>query len=110
MTPSRDSRAFWGFEDLALFLFAILPAWMVGLLLIRFGRTLAPSAFSNNAVRALVFQSAIYALLVGALYLVIASRYRRPFWPAMGWVAPERGKWWCIFGGPALAIVLSMLG
>jgi len=110
MTPSRDSRAFWGFEDLALFLGAILPAWMLGLLLIRFGRTLAPSAFSNNAVRALAFQSAIYALLVGALYLVIASRYRRPFWQSMGWVAPERGKWWCIFGGPALAIGLSVLG
>jgi len=101
MTPSRDTRAFWGFEDLALFL---------GVLLIRFGRTLAPAAFSNNAVRALVFQSAIYALLVGALYMVIAFRYRRPFWQSIGWIAPERGKWWCIFGGPALAIGLSVLG
>ena len=110
MTPSRDSRAFWGFEDLALFLGAVLPAWLVGMLLIRFGRTLAPGAFSNNAVRALAFQSAIYALLVGALYLVIASRYRRPFWQSMGWVAPERGKWWCVFGGPGLAIGLSVLG
>ena len=64
MTPSRDSRAFWGFEDLALFLGAILPAWLAGLLLVRFLRTLAPDAFSNNAVRALAFQSAIYALLV----------------------------------------------
>jgi membrane protease YdiL (CAAX protease family) len=106
----RDSRAFWGFEDLALFLGAVLPAWMVGMLLIRFGRALAPGAFSNDAVRALAFQSAIYALLIGALYMVIAFRYRRPLWQSMGWVAPERGKWWCIFGGPALAIGLSILG
>src|SRR5678809_989705 len=110
MTPSREHRAFWGFEDLALFLGAILPAWLVGVLLIRFGRALAPGAFSNNAVRALVFQSAIYALLVGALYMVITFRYRRPFWQSMGWVAPEQGKWWCILGGPALAIGLSILG
>ena len=110
MTISRDSRAFWGFEDLALFLAAILPAWLVGLLLVRFGRALAPGAFSNNAVRALAFQSAIYALLVGALYMVTAFRYRQPFWRSIGWVAPEQGKWWCIFGGPALAIGLSILG
>ena len=109
MTPSRKSPAFWGFDDLALFLAAILPAWLIGVLLIRLGRAVAPGAFSNNAVRALVFQSAIYALLVGALYLVIQSRYRRPFWQSMGWVAPERGAWWCVFGGPALAIVLSIL-
>jgi len=110
MTPSRDSRAFWGFEDLALFLCAILPAYLAGLLLVRFARTLAPVAFSNNAVRALAFQSAIYALLVGALYMVITFRYARPFWQSMGWVVPERGKWWCIVGGPALAIGLSILG
>jgi len=110
MTPSRDSRAFWGFEDLALFLAAVLPSWLVGTLLIRFGRSLAPAAFSNDAVRALVFQSAIYALLIGALYMVITFRYRRPLWQSMGWVAPKRGKWWCIFGGPALAIGLSALG
>src|SRR5579864_7646311 len=109
MTPSRDSGAFWSFEDLALFLGAILPAWLVGALLVRFGRTLAPGAFSNNAVRALAFQSAIYALLVGALYMVITFRYRRPFLQSMGWVVPERGKWWCIVGGPALAIGLSVL-
>jgi len=110
MNPSRDSRAFWNFEDLALFLGAILPAWLLGTMVVRFGRSLAPGAFSNNAVRALAFQSAIYALLVGALYMVITFLYRRPFWQSMGWVAPERGKWWCIFGGPAVAIGLSVLG
>jgi membrane protease YdiL (CAAX protease family) len=110
MTPSRDSGAFWGFEDLALFLGAILPAWLVGALLVRFGRSLAPGAFSNEAVRALSFQSAIYALLIGALYMVITFRYRRPLWQSLGWVAPERGAWWCVFGGPALAIGLSALG
>src|SRR6476646_5704173 len=110
MNPSRDSRAFWSFEDLALFLGAILPAWLLGTMVVRFGRSLAPGAFSNNAVRALAFQSAIYALLIGALYMVITFRYRRPLWQSMGWVVPERGKWWCIFGGPALAIGLSMLG
>jgi membrane protease YdiL (CAAX protease family) len=119
MTPSREtqqenitaaSRAFWSFEDLVLFLGAILPAWLIGTLLVRFARNLAPGAFSNTAVRALTFQSLIYALLVGALYMVITFRYRRPLWQSMGWVVPERGAWWCVFGGPALAIGLSVLG
>jgi len=110
MTPSRDSGAFWSFEDLALFLVAVFPAWLLGALLVRLGRMLAPAAFSNDAIRALIFQSAIYALLIGALYLGITFRYKRPLWQSMGWVVPERGKWWCIFGGPALAISLSVLG
>ena len=110
MTPSRETRAFWSFEDLALFLSAILPAWLAGMLLVQFGQALAPAAFSNNAVRALVFQGVIYALLIGALYMLIAFRYRRPLWQSMGWVTPERGAWWCVFGGPALAIALSALG
>jgi uncharacterized protein len=110
MTPSQENRAFWSFEDLALFLDAVFPAWLVGMLLVQFGKSLAPGPFANGAVRALVFQSAIYALLVGALYMVITFRYRRPFWQSMGWVAPERGAWWCVFGGPALAIGLSVLG
>ena len=107
---ARDTRAFWGFEDLALFLGALLPAWLVGTLLVRFGQALAPAAFSNNAIRQLAFQTAIYALLVGALYMVIAFRYRKPFWQSIGWVVPQRGKWWSILGGPALAIGLSILG
>jgi hypothetical protein len=120
MTPLREkyegemtkeeSQAFWSFEDLALFLGAILPAWLVGSLLVRFGQTLAPAAFSSAAVRTLAFQTTIYALLIGALYMVITFRYRRPLWQSMGWVVPERGAWWCVFGGPALAIVLSALG
>jgi hypothetical protein len=77
MTPLREkyegemtkeeSQAFWSFEDLALFLGAILPAWLVGSLLVRFGQTLAPAAFSSAAVRTLAFQTTIYALLIGAL-------------------------------------------
>jgi CAAX protease family protein len=110
MTPSRDSGAFWSFEDLALFLGAVLPAWLVGVLLVRFGQSLAPVAFANTAVRTLAFQSAIYALLIGALYMVITFRYGRPLWHSLGWVALERGAWWCVFGGPALAIGLSALG
>ena len=110
MTPSRDSGAFWTYEDLILFLGAVFPAWLFGALLVRFAQSLAPGAFSSGAVRTLAFQSAIYGLLIGALYMVITFRYRRPLWQSLGWVLPERGAWWCVFGGPALAIALSALG
>lgn len=110
MTASRDSGAFWSYEDLLLFLGAVLPAWLFGALAVRFAQSLAPGAFSSGAVRTLAFQSAIYALLIGALYMVITFRYRRPLWQSLGWVLPERGAWWCVFGGPALALALSALG
>ena len=73
MTPSRDSGAFWSFEDLALFLGAILPAWLMGALFVRFGQSLAPGAFSSSAVRTLAFQCSIYALLIGACGLIGAA-------------------------------------
>ena len=90
---------FWGFEDLALFLGAVLPAGWSRPCCCESGACWRRAAFSNNAVRALVFQVVIYVLLVGALYLVIACRYRRPFWHR--WAGRSGiAKVVVLFGGP----------
>jgi len=100
----------WGYEDLALFLSAILPSLAMAALLLRTSRLLAPGLLFSDAARTLVFQSFMYVFLVGALYLVIAWRYHSPFWSALGWTFPIPRALVVLVAGPALAIALSALG
>jgi membrane protease YdiL (CAAX protease family) len=103
LTPSPEREdPFWGYEDLALFIGAVLPVLAAAALLVR------AAHLSNNDARTLVYQFLFYALMLGTLYLVIAFRYRRPFWSSLHWTLRFRGVW--MLGGPALAIVLVILG
>jgi len=95
---------FWGYEDLALFVSAILPSGLLGALLIR---TLH---ITSTPIRTLLFQCLLYVMLLGALYALISLRYRRPFWRSLGWILPERGFFGWVLGGSTLAILTSLLG
>jgi membrane protease YdiL (CAAX protease family) len=100
----------WGYQDLALFLSAVLPALALAGLLLRTSRMMAPGFFFSDAARTLVFQSFMYVFLVGALYLVIAWRYGEPFWGALGWTFPIPRALLLLIAGPTLTIALSALG
>lgn len=100
----------WGYQDLALFLSAILPSLALAAALLRGSRMLAPRLFFSDAARTLIFQSFMYVFLVGALYLVIAWRYGEPFWSALGWTFPIPRALLLLMAGPALTIALSALG
>lgn len=100
----------WGYQDLALFLSAVLPSLALAGVLLRAGRVLAPRWFVGDAARTLVFQSFMYVFLLGALYLVIAWRYGEPFWSALGWNFPIPRAWLLLAAGPALTVALSALG
>jgi membrane protease YdiL (CAAX protease family) len=100
----------WDYLDLALFLGAILPCLALAALFMRATRMVAPHWFFSEAARTLVFQSFWYVFLVGALYLVIALRYREPFLTSLGWTFPIPGAFLVLAAGPALAIALSALG
>ncbi len=102
--PDRSETVFWSYEDLALFIGAILPALAGALLMVR------PFHFSNQGVQALVYQCGFYALLLGALYLVISLKYRRPFWRSLGWSLDYRGAWVYVTLGIVMAIGLAVLG
>ncbi|HEY1759274.1 MAG TPA: CPBP family intramembrane glutamic endopeptidase [Bryobacteraceae bacterium] len=103
MTERREAP-FWSYEDLALLLSAILPCFFAASLVVRFSRA------TSIGARTLILQSAFFALLLAALYLLVAWRYRRPFWRSLGWLRPVRGAWWCVLGGPPLAVTISLLG
>jgi hypothetical protein len=99
----RNNSAFWSYEDLALLLSAILPCYVGAYMLVRF------SGATSKEGQTLILQSSLYALLLGALYLLVAWRYHKPFWSSLGWVRPSRGAWWCVVGGPLLAVTVSVL-
>ncbi|HTD45069.1 MAG TPA: CPBP family intramembrane glutamic endopeptidase, partial [Bryobacteraceae bacterium] len=112
MNPAAETprTPFWGYEDLALFASAILPSVALAALLLRATRTLAPRFFADDTATTLAFQSLMYVFLLGALYLLISFRYRRPFWSSIGWTFPiPRGPRLIVLGA-ALAIGLSSLG
>ncbi len=100
----------WGYQDLALFISAVLPSLALAALLMRATRAMAPEFFFSDAARTLAFQSFMYALLLGDLYLVVAWRYGESFWNALGWTFPIPRAWLLLFAGPALAVGLSVLG
>ncbi len=112
MTPSDSLSTieeprripFWGYEDLALLLGAVIPSLAVASLLMRIFK------FTNAGVRTVAFESLFYALLLGAMYLLIAWRYGEGFWRSLGWTFAFRWAWAPIMAGPFLAISLSTLG
>ena len=114
MTPTGEAdqarRPAWGWEDVALLIGAVLPSLLVGMLLMRLLRRMVPGPFSVLAVSTLTYQLLVYALLVGALFLLVSWKYGQPFWPALGWRLAFRGAIPSVLAGPALAVGVSALG
>jgi len=103
MTPERE-HPFWSYEDLALFVGALLPCAAVALALASLIR------FPSRGVQSVAFQFLFYLLSLGVLYFLIRSRYGRPLWRSLGWTFQFRGAWICAVIGPPLAIALAALG
>jgi uncharacterized protein len=102
--PSGDQYPFWTYEDLALFLGAVLPSVALATLVARLARV------SGDAAEAVIYQSLTYALLLGVLYILIAGRYHQPFWRSLGWIGGFSGAWICVLTGPVLAFMTVVLG
>lgn len=105
MTNEPEARAypFWTYEDLGLFIGSIIPVFLLSMLIVQF------VPLPGGAVRAMAYQSLIYALLLGVLYLLVAWRYEQPFWRSLGWTV-FRLPFLCAAVGPVLAITTSTLG
>jgi membrane protease YdiL (CAAX protease family) len=105
MTPEPEPRKspFWTYEDLGLFIGSVIPVFLLAILIVQ----MVP--IPGGVVRAMVYQSLIYALLLGVLYLLVAWRYQRPFWGSLGW-SVFRLPFLCAAVGPVLAIATSTLG
>jgi membrane protease YdiL (CAAX protease family) len=107
--PSRHGPV-WGYEDLVLFVGAVLPSLALGALLARIARVIAPRMFAGSAATNLSFQLFMYAFLTGALYLIVSFRHGEPFWRSLGWTLRFRGAVLSVAAGPLLAVAASLLG
>jgi membrane protease YdiL (CAAX protease family) len=105
MTPESEPREypFWSYEDLGLFIGSVIPVFLLAILIVR----VVP--IPGGVVQAMVYQSLIYALLLGVLYLLVSWRYQQPFWGSLGWTV-FRLPFLCAAIGPVLAIASSTLG
>lgn len=93
---------FWTYEDLGLFIGSLVPIFFLA--------WVATSVIPLSvAVRALVYQSLIYACLLGVMYVLVAWRYQQPFWKSLRW-RPFPLPFLCAAAGPALAFATSYLG
>jgi membrane protease YdiL (CAAX protease family) len=105
MTSASEPRQypFWTYEDLALFIGSVIPVFLLAMLIVR------TVPLPGGALQAMAYQSLIYGLLFGVLYLLVAWRYERPFWRSLGWTS-FRLPFLCAAVGPMLAIATSTLG
>jgi CAAX protease family protein len=105
MTTASEPREypFWTYEDLGLFVGSVIPVFLLAYLVVRV------VSLPAGAVQAMVYQSLIYALLLGVLYLLVAWRYQQPFWGSLGWTV-FRLPFLCAAVGPVLAIATATLG
>ena len=110
MTPSPEQQNIWTYHDLGLLLGSILPSVLMASLLERLGRQAAPQIFDSSASQGLMFQSWLYLLLLGVLYLLAVKQHHKPLWRSLGWIAAFPGAWWCVLFAPLLAIAVAAAG
>ena len=105
-----DPDPFWNYEEVALFLGAIFPTFLVSALLISTANAILPGLFGGEGMQSLAFQLLLYVILLGVIHLLFWLRHDRPMWRSLGWTMQFRGAWLCIVSAPFLAVGISLLG
>jgi membrane protease YdiL (CAAX protease family) len=104
----------WSFRDLALLLGLGVAALILAyaIVIISFlalspltGWHVPPRTIQENAYLSLMIQTVFYVFLFGALYFLVASSKRLPFWGAMKWRGPDFGR---ASGYVIIGVVLSI--
>jgi membrane protease YdiL (CAAX protease family) len=105
--PTPASEPFWDYQDLLLFFAFAIPSLLAVALV---ANNIPALRTFGRPFEGLVAQLVWYALVFGALYVQLKTRYGRPFWRSLGWKFPFRGMATVLFGGPLLAIAVGYLG
>lgn len=118
MTPSQPmgreelpgpDAPFWSWLDAALLFALAVPCLFISVLLSKGLFALSPEP-PSDAVKAITLQFTAYALWFGVLILLLKTRYDQPFWRSLAWRLPWRGMLTTLFTGPALVLVVAVLG
>jgi membrane protease YdiL (CAAX protease family) len=107
--PAEPRVPVWGYEDLALFLGAVLPSLAIAIGVVRLCKRLAAPAFSSDGFTQLVFQGIFYLLLLGVLRIILTWKYQAPFWRSLACSFDFSNAWLYFVVGPVLSITLGSL-
>lgn len=109
MPPPPPREPFWDWHDAALFVALAVPCMLLSIALSR-GVFLLFGPPPMDAIRLFTVQFLAYLLWFSALWLMLKTRYNRPFWRSLGWNVPWTGVAWTIVLGPAVAFAVAILG
>jgi uncharacterized protein len=107
MTPAHAEEPFWTYLDLALFIALAFPCIILGGLIAKLFTLISPAL---DPAKIWVGMLVFYGLWFGCLYLLLKSRYYRPFWASLGWIYNGRGMLLAAITGPLLAVAVGLMG
>ena len=107
MTPQEQESPFWSWSDVVLFVGLALPCLIAGAAGAVMLGWLSPVLKSTRTWTSMLL---FYAFWFSGLFLLLKTRYGRPFWESLGWVFPRRGALASFFAGPLVALAVGALG
>jgi hypothetical protein len=107
---SERENVFWGYQDLLMFVAALLPALLGAALLVGLLFRGLGLPGSGKAPQLLAAQFLGYAFWFGFLYLILRLKYDCPFWKSLGWVRFRDRFLQHVVFGLALALSVGFLG
>jgi len=101
---------FWGYRDLIIFAALSIPSLALGLVIVQTIILSTGIQIPGKASPLVSSQFLGYGFWFLSLYVLLRARYDRPFWSSLGWKVPWRYPLLSLFGGPALAFAIGILG
>ena len=112
MTPgiehAKQSYPFWTYLDLVIFAALALPSMIGGAVLMELLKLAVPRLPAAQLMLPAQFLG--YGFWFLCLYIMLKTRYGRPFWPSLRFTFPAPGFWVSFCCGPMLAMIVSALG
>jgi len=101
---------FWGYSDLFLMAGLSLPCMFAGLALVKLAMRLLHWHAAAPAEESVPETLIGYALLFGALMVILRVQYDRPFWRSLGWKSTRIPFLWNVIAGLAAALAVGFVG